>query len=230
MDMIDIEIIIKLCLSALFGLLIGFERELKRKPIGIKTCLVMSTVSCLLTIISIESAYSFPANADVNITMDPLRLASQIVSGIGFLGAGVILHRSNESISGLTTAALIWGAASLGIAVGAGFYTAALTVVLIIIFGIQILPMILNRLGPKKLSEKEILLKITLFDQTEIQRVINSLEEEEIHIIHTRIKDMKNGSHLLELRVSVNHQKNSTNVYHIASNIAGVKGVETKSF
>ena len=117
MSSVDMQILIKLGVSAVFGLIIGLERELKRKPVGLKTSLVISVVSCLLTIVSIESAYMFPDSDDVKITMDPLRLAAQIVSGIGFLGAGVILRRGNDSISGLTTAAMIWGAAGIGIAV-----------------------------------------------------------------------------------------------------------------
>ena len=100
---------------------------------GLKTSLVIATFSCLLTIISIETAYSTPAREDINITMDPLRLAAQIVSGIGFLGAGVILRRGNDSITGLTTAAMIWGAAGIGIAVGAGFYMDATLAVVIIV-------------------------------------------------------------------------------------------------
>jgi putative Mg2+ transporter-C (MgtC) family protein len=122
------ETILKLGISAVLGLIIGLERELKRKPVGLKTSLVMSIVSCILTIVSIESAYLFEKAS--NITMDPLRLAAQIVSGIGFLGAGVILRRENDSISGLTTAALIWGAAGIGITVGAGFYTEAVIAVI----------------------------------------------------------------------------------------------------
>ncbi len=98
---------LKLGISAILGLIIGLERELKRKPVGLKTCLVISISSCLLTIVSIESAYVFPLKD--HITMDPLRLAAQIVSGVGFLGAGVILRRGNDSITGLTTAAIIWG-------------------------------------------------------------------------------------------------------------------------
>lgn len=84
MDWMDFHILVKLVISAVLGLIIGLERELKRKPVGLKTSLVISIVSCLLTIVSSESAYVFPANHDVNITMDPLRLAAQIVSGIGF--------------------------------------------------------------------------------------------------------------------------------------------------
>src|SRR3954465_11386134 len=83
---IDYDILIKLGISAVFGLIIGLERELKRKPVGLKTSLVISVVSCLLTIVSIQSAYMFPNTNNVRITMDPLRLAAQIVSGIGFLG------------------------------------------------------------------------------------------------------------------------------------------------
>lgn len=138
-NMITYEVGIKLVLAATLSLVIGIERELKKKPVGLKTSLVIATFSCLLTIISIETAYSTPSREDINITMDPLRLAAQIVSGIGFLGAGVILRRGNDSISGLTTAAMIWGAAGIGIAVGAGFYMDATLAVIIIVFGIEIL-------------------------------------------------------------------------------------------
>lgn len=98
--------------------------ELEHKPLGIKTCTVIAVVSCLMTIVSIKAAYTFPLND--RLIMDPMRLAAQIVSGIGFLGAGVIIRRSNDVIGGLTTAAIIWGAAGLGIATGAGFYIEAI--------------------------------------------------------------------------------------------------------
>ncbi len=101
------DLLLKLGLSAILGFAIGLERELKRKPLGLKTCLVISIISCLLTIVSIKAAYNLPHTDHMN--MDPLRLAAQIVSGIGFLGAGVILRRGNDSIAGLTTAAMIWG-------------------------------------------------------------------------------------------------------------------------
>ena len=76
------DLLIKLGLSAILGFAIGLERELKRKPLGLKTCLVISIISCLLTIVSIKAAYNLPHTDRMN--MDPLRLAAQIVSGIGF--------------------------------------------------------------------------------------------------------------------------------------------------
>ncbi|MDP1142737.1 MgtC/SapB family protein, partial [Klebsiella pneumoniae] len=72
--------LLKLVMSSILGLAIGLEREIKRKPLGLKTSLVISIVSCLLTIVSIQSAYSFPQSDFVRIQMDPLRLAAQIVS------------------------------------------------------------------------------------------------------------------------------------------------------
>src|SRR3954462_5910347 len=160
MSSLDIDILIKLGISAVLGMIIGLERELKRKPVGLKTSLVICIVSCLLTIVSIESAYKFPHNDQINITMDPLRLAAQIVSGIGFLGAGVILRRGNDSISGLTTAALIWGAAGVGIAVGAGFYLEAFAGVALLIISVELIPYLMKIIGPKQLREKEINLQL----------------------------------------------------------------------
>jgi len=154
MTHLEMEILMKLGISAVLGLVIGIERELKRKPVGLKTSLVISIVSCLLTIVSIESAYIFPGKEGVNITMDPLRLAAQIVSGIGFLGAGVILRRGNDSISGLTTAALIWGAAGIGIAVGAGFYIEASAGVALLIISVEVIPFFIKLIGPRQLRER----------------------------------------------------------------------------
>ncbi|HHY21972.1 MAG TPA: MgtC/SapB family protein, partial [Bacilli bacterium] len=111
---------IKLSIALLLGMSIGLERQLKHKPLGLKTSTIICVASCLVTIVSIQS-FQYFATPEYN-SMDPMRLAAQIVSGVGFLGAGVILRRNNDVISGLTTAAMIWAASGLGIAVGAGFY------------------------------------------------------------------------------------------------------------
>src|SRR5690625_7051968 len=81
----DLEMLFRLFTATILGLLIGLERELKRKSLGLKTILVISIVSCLLTIVSIQSAYLFPGTENAEIRMDPLRLAAQIISGVGFL-------------------------------------------------------------------------------------------------------------------------------------------------
>lgn len=223
------EILVKLGITAALGLIIGLERELKRKPVGLKTCLVISIVSCLLTIVSIESAYIVPPRPDINITMDPLRLAAQIISGIGFLGAGVILRRGNDSISGLTTAALIWGAAGIGIAVGAGFYIEAAAGVALLIISVELVPFIVGLIGPRKLRQQEIKLQLNIKDKERIVSVITAMKEEKISIKHLRIKDLAEDNHLIQLLVTVDQKRLTTDVYYTISEIHGVHSVEIES-
>ncbi|HDT6529452.1 TPA: MgtC/SapB family protein, partial [Raoultella ornithinolytica] len=97
----------KIGVAFILGGIIGLERESKGKPVGFKTCVIISVASCVLTIVSIQSA-EYYAEISANIRSDPMRLAAQIISGVGFLGAGVILHRHDDAISGLTTAAIVW--------------------------------------------------------------------------------------------------------------------------
>ncbi|WP_042352083.1 MgtC/SapB family protein [Bacillus massiliigorillae] len=223
-----LDIFLKLGITAILGLIIGIEREIRRKPVGLKTSLVISIVSCLLTIVSIKSAYLFPSSDHVNITMDPLRLAAQIISGIGFLGAGVILRRENDSISGLTTAAMIWGAAGLGIAVGAGFYIEAIAGVFLLIISVEIVPLIMNIIGPKQLRQKEILLQLTVFDKQEIGHIIHQIQKEGISIKNIRIKDMET-THFIQLKTTIHYQRRTVDVYTAISNIEGIQTVEIES-
>lgn len=105
---------IKLALCLVLGGLIGLERELRNKPAGISThCFVMAG-ACLFTFISTV--------ADPN---SPARIAAQVVSGVGFLGAGMIIKSDSDSISNLTTAAAIWFTAAIGMAIGMGWYAVA---------------------------------------------------------------------------------------------------------
>jgi len=216
---VDIEMLVKLLISAVLGLVIGLERELKRKPLGLKTSLVISIVSCLLTIVSIQSAYSFPQSPFAKIQMDPLRLAAQIVSGIGFLGAGVILRKEDDTISGLTTAAMVWGAAGLGIATGAGFYVEAIVGVVLLIISLELIPYFIRLIGMQKLRSKELSLRITLKNREDIGVVIQQLQEDGLMIEHVHIKDQLDGSILLELKVRAAFKKATPDIYSGVSKI-----------
>ena len=226
---LEMDVLIKLGISAVLGLIIGLERELKRKPVGLKTSLVISIVSCLLTIVSIESAYIFPGNDEINITMDPLRLAAQIVSGIGFLGAGVILRRGNDSISGLTTAALIWGAAGIGIAVGAGYYMEAVAGVVLLIISVEVVPYLLGLIGPRQLREKEITMKMAVETKEQITTIIHTIKEQQAAIRRMRIKDTEEGYPQVYLTIAVDYRKKTTDFYHTISQVPGVKSMEIES-
>lgn len=228
----SLETFLKLLIAATLSMVIGLERELKRKPVGFKTSIVISTFSCLLTIISIESAYIAQGSEydNVNITMDPLRLAAQIVSGIGFLGAGVILKRGNDSISGLTTAAMIWGAGGIGIAVAAGFYIEAITAVLIVLIGIELLPPLLFKIGPKRLKMVEANLKVVVTEQASIRDVLNKLKArgpivESISVTHSDA-DETSAFHQLTIRVSFSYETDTLDLYQEISSIENVTQVE----
>ena len=126
------DVLIRLLTAAILGSIIGFERERLLWAAGIRTHMVVGVGACLIMIVS---AFGFGDSlTSRNVVLDPSRVAAQVVSGIGFLGAGAILARG-EIVRGLTTAASIWTVAAIGLAVGGGLYFAATvsTVVIIVI-------------------------------------------------------------------------------------------------
>jgi putative Mg2+ transporter-C (MgtC) family protein len=116
------EILFRLLLAAFLGGLVGFEREVHGRPAGIRTYLILSLGSALIMVVSIYLSHQvgdkFLPEA---LRVDPGRIAAQAVTGIGFLGAGVIL-RNKDTIRGLTTAACVWVVCAIGLGIGAGFY------------------------------------------------------------------------------------------------------------
>ncbi|WP_088072906.1 MgtC/SapB family protein [Gottfriedia luciferensis] len=223
------DILIKLLISAMLGSVIGLERELKRKPLGLKTCLVISIMSCLLTIVSISSAYSFHGSDYLNITMDPLRLPAQIVSGIGFVGAGVILRRGNDTIAGLTTAAMIWGASGIGIIVGAGFYVEAFAGVGLLIISVELIPYLINKLGPKRLKERDISLKLTVLGKENIKIVIDQITAQDITVKNIKIKGLNNDEHYIQMKLLVFNKRRTTEIYYDIEQIDNIRGIEIES-
>jgi putative Mg2+ transporter-C (MgtC) family protein len=113
-------VIIRLFVAAFLGGIVGFEREIYNRFAGFRTHILVCVGSCLIMLTSIYMAMTYAGQSPA----DPGRLAAQVVSGIGFLGAGTILHSSSH-IRGLTTAANLWMIAGVGLAVGSGFYLPA---------------------------------------------------------------------------------------------------------
>lgn len=133
-----VHITIRLSLALLMGGLIGFERETSSHPAGLRTHILVCLGSTLVMLLSMYGFSEF-AKLD-NVRLDPARLAAQVISGIGFLGAGTILY-TGKSITGLTTAASLWVVAAIGLTIGAGFYYgAALTCLLSLLslFGLNL--------------------------------------------------------------------------------------------
>ena len=118
------EALLRLALAAVLGGAIGVERELREREAGLRTHLLVSLGSALFTIVSAYGFHAFLASGQSVVRADPTRIAAQIVTGIGFLGAGAII-RQGLSVRGLTTAATLWVVAAVGLASGAGYYSAA---------------------------------------------------------------------------------------------------------
>jgi putative Mg2+ transporter-C (MgtC) family protein len=118
----DWELAGRLAVAAGLGAAVGLERELRDREAGVRTHLAVALGSALFTVVS---AYGFQEFVEAGSLFDPTRIAAQIVTGIGFLGAGAII-RSGLSVRGLTTAASLWIVAAIGMAAGAGYYAPAL--------------------------------------------------------------------------------------------------------
>ncbi|MEI3613485.1 MgtC/SapB family protein [Pseudogracilibacillus sp. SO30301A] len=219
--------LIKLLVAAVAGLILGIERESKHKPLGLKTCIVISVTSCLLTIISIETAMIKYDNPFIR--SDPMRLSAQIVSGVGFLGAGVILRRNNDVISGLTTAAIVWTASGIGIATGAGYFREVTIGIIILVFSIRLLPYIVTKIGPSSLREQEINLTVFVEDNesstdfifNEISKIVGDVKNVKISSRDDYVK--------VEMRCTLDSREGGImKYYHRMKAIEGIKGIEVQ--
>jgi len=150
---------IRLLLALIVGGLIGIEREMSSSAAGLRTHILVCVGATLIMLISI---YGFNAFVDeTNVRIDPSRLAAQVVSGIGFLGAGTILITGNV-IKGLTTAASLWVVAAIGLAIGAGFYYPAIFTCILVLISLWVL----NKAEKRFLNtKKQVLCKVHVSDQ-----------------------------------------------------------------
>src|SRR6266567_1584177 len=156
-SVLDLEMVTKLLLASVLGALIGLEREVHGRPAGFRTHLLVSLGSCLFTIISIDVYRIYGNFSGVGpVGVDPGRIAAQVVTGIGFLGAGAII-RDKASVRGLTTAACLWVASAIGIACGIGLFGIALVVTTIALVSLMLLKKV------EKILSKDIYVSVKIW-------------------------------------------------------------------
>ena len=157
----NLEFFIRIVLAAILGALVGLERSKRQKEAGVRTHCIIACTSALFMILSKYAFVDLVGVAGLR-GADPARIAAQVVSGISFLGAGVIFKTGN-SIRGLTTAAGMWGTAAVGMAIGAGMYWVGLIEAAVLV-GIQI---VLHRfpVGADALTTQEIVVEMTDSDE-----------------------------------------------------------------
>lgn len=139
----NLELILRILSSAIIGGIIGIEREAHNRPAGFRTHILVTMGAALIMLISTQA---FPGMEGL---YDPSRIAAQVVSGVGFLGAGTIIITGHE-IKGLTTAASLWVCAGVGLAIGAGFYLGGLVTALVVFISLSVLSRVEKRIVSRK--------------------------------------------------------------------------------
>jgi putative Mg2+ transporter-C (MgtC) family protein len=174
---------LRLLFACVLGGVIGFERELRDREAGVRTHLLVSLGSALFTIVSAYGFHEFLTNGGSVVRADPTRIAAQIVTGIGFLGAGAII-REGLSVRGLTTAATLWVVAAIGMACGAGYYWPAAAATALTLFALWPLRIWAYRLI-ERIKPEEDRLTIELREGQSVAELLTHLH----HVRHIEVDD-----------------------------------------
>jgi putative Mg2+ transporter-C (MgtC) family protein len=178
------EILLRLALAAVLGGAIGVERELRDRYAGLRTHLLVSLGACVFTLVSV---YAWSGVFDGEVSYDPTRIAAQVVTGVGFLGAGAII-RQGVTVHGLTTAATLWVAAALGMTAAAGFYSAAIIATLLTL--IVLWPLrIVERRYIARIRGGSTHLLIEMAQAASVVPVLNYLESREVQLDSVQVRD-----------------------------------------
>lgn len=179
----ELTYFIRILIAGICGGLIGYERQSRMKEAGIRTHFIVCLSSALIMIVS---KYGFQDLVNVqNISIDPSRIAAQVVSGIGFLGAGMIFMRK-QSIKGLTTAAGVWATAGIGLAIGSGMYCIGLLSSFVILLGQTILHR--NFFWLTNSRTEELSIKV-INEPNAINKLRNLFKNKDIDILSFKIKN-----------------------------------------
>lgn len=205
--------IVRLIAAAFLGGVIGMERQQRHKSAGLRTHILVSLGSCLIMLIS----YKIYSEVQGLTNADPARLAAQVVSGIGFLGAGTIM-KEGLTIKGLTTAASLWVVAGVGLAVGAGYYVGAVTTTVLSVLSLTYLPRFehLYGFGPSKVA----FIVHSVDKPGQIGRIGSYLGTKNVAICDIKIDEV--GKNEIHISVVVD----LTDRRIVAELVEGLKGIE----
>ena len=148
-----LDFILRIFAATVLGGAIGLEREYRAKEVGFRTHFLVALGSALFMIISAHGFDDVMASGNPNIRLDVSRIAAQVVSGIGFIGAGtIIFHKSENVVRGLTTAAGVWVTAAIGLACGGGMYVLSIASTVMVLFGLEAFNYFLHKFDRKRKS------------------------------------------------------------------------------
>ncbi len=213
------HIILRLFLSALLASLVGIERESVNRPAGLRTHILVCVGSCLIMLSGLYLFFHFKSSTNI----DPARLAAQVISGIGFLGAGTII-KEGTTVKGLTTAASLWTVAGIGIAIGCGFYIGAIIATILVLIALIAFSKIQRYVTYRCRNE---IIKINTIDKPGQLGIIGT----ELGKLNISIKNLKmepiNDRHLhITLYIVIPRNVSSTVLIENLSKIEGISSTE----
>ena len=195
------EVLLRVVLAGILGGAIGAEREIREREAGLRTHMLVSIGAALFTLVSAYGFSDFHFSTASGITYDPTRIAAQIVTGIGFLGAGAII-RQGLSVRGLTTAASLWVVAAIGLATGAGYYSAALITTVVVLVSLWPLRILAFRIF-ERVRPGELRLEVELQPSESPSVLVDPLEKRGIAVRSFEVEDARDRRRVvLELRAS----------------------------
>lgn len=174
-ELTTVEALLRLVAAAILGGAIGFERELRDHEAGLRTHLLVAVGSCVFTLVSAYAWADWTFSRESGIVFDPTRIAAQIVTGVGFLGAGAIIVRG-VNVRGLTTAATLWVVAAIGMAAGTGYYPVALGATAVVLVSLGPLRVVSRRMVARVRPE-EAALTIDLAPEADAAAVVAQIEQ-----------------------------------------------------
>ena len=195
------EVLIRVVLAGARGGASGAEREIREREAGLRTHMLVAVGAALFTIVSAYAWADFEFSTANGITFDPTRIAAQIVTGIGFLGAGAII-RQGLSIRGLTTAASLWVVAAIGMASGAGYYSAAVITTVVVLFSLWPLRIVAHRIF-ERIRPGELRLEVELRVNESPSVLLDALESKGVAVRSFELEDARDRRRVvLDVRVT----------------------------
>lgn len=220
-NLFQLECLIRILLACFCGFIIGLERSKRQKEAGIRTHIILAMGCAIMTIVS---KYGFTDVIKQGMNVEPSRLASNIITGIGFLGAGVIFVRGG-SVRGLTTAAGIWATSGIGLAIGSGLYTIGIASTIIL----MIVQLFIHRLFPSLETTFTIELLIKANKEVNLVETVNKYLKENNIIINSF--KIKKGITENEMKVNIRLLQTATieDILKHFSNVEGIVEISTSA-
>ncbi|MGI8281039.1 MgtC/SapB family protein [Bacillus mycoides] len=188
---LHIDFIIRIGVAGLLGAIIGIEREIRSKEAGLKTHFLVAVGSALIMVVS---KYAFSDIVfEEHMALDPSRIAAQVVSEVGFLGAGTIIIQK-QAVKGLTTAAGLWATAGIGLAIGAGMYVVGIGAMILVLIGLEIVSRIFK---VQFLFPQNITVQMCINKHEAVQQIVETLRVKGIPILSYEIEALQQDTEIV---------------------------------